>query len=571
MLLSTGFLATLSLQLPAQNRVLFVSLDGLGYRNLTSDPAGQELTTLHRLAKAGVIAPLQTAFPSKTSAGHAALFTGAWAGVNGIYSNTNPRVPRTEYALRDTVSGFRSDTLTAEPIWTAAARQGLTTVAYQATQLYPFTERSAGKAVAVNGYQSASIAPARVITAADLTPAGAYVDGPLTFQIERRPNGLQITCQGNSLLVTPHEAETASPRNRLLARYFSKPLWLQTNGIHTGVYFRLFEFTPGGFLLYRTSAQQLAVTGNLGFDLEQEAGPFVPNAATGLYEKGRFGKTVTDGGDGTAERRFLETLELVVRQATNQTLALDRKLHPRLLVGYYPVIDDTEHTWFGLASTGNSSVDPYRAVAYATLDEGLLQIVKGFDTVVFASDHGMSGSTHEIRMPALLASLGFAADTLISNATCLFVNTADWKNGVVDPKKKAALLEEAEAKLAKTGLFTRFFHKQELDTRFGHGGDGRRSPDLCFDVKPGYYPVESKREPAIAAYPHPRGEHGFDPTRADMQSYIVASGRGIAANASPCLDCYRAIDLAASISAILGIQPPAQNQGKPIREVVAPR
>ena len=83
-------ISRLALLLPfcllAENRVLLVSLDGLGYQNLTNPQGpGRELTTLHRLAGNGLIAPMQTSFPSKTSAGHAALFTGAWADVNGIY------------------------------------------------------------------------------------------------------------------------------------------------------------------------------------------------------------------------------------------------------------------------------------------------------------------------------------------------------------------------------------------------------------------------------------------------------------------------------------------------------
>jgi predicted AlkP superfamily pyrophosphatase or phosphodiesterase len=560
----------------AENRVLLISLDGLGYQNLTNPKGpGRELKTLHRLAHRGLIAPLQTSFPSKTSAGHAALFTGAWAGGNGIFSNTNPRQPRSQYALRETITGFRSETLTAEPIWTAAARQGVSAVAYQSTQLYPFNERSAGKAVAVNGYQSWTIAPARVLRAADLKGGTEWKDGPLTFRVERLAKGLRISFGSNSVDVSWMAPETAGPRNRPLARHFSEPLWVEANGIRTGVYFRLFEFSPGDFLLYRTSAQELAHSGELSFDLQAETGPFVGNSATGLYERGEFGRILPQGGDGTAERRYLETMELCVRQLTRQTVALIRKQHPRLMVGYYPVIDDIEHAWYGLSATGTAAVDAFRAHAYAALDEGLRQVVATYhlkrDAVLFTSDHGMAANTHEIRMSALLSELGFPREQVVPNVSCLFINTADWKSGVVDPATKPALVAALEQKLrgaAGGRLFTRFYHADALAERFGLKGPN--APDLCFDMKSGYYPVESARTPAIAPYPYPKGEHGFDPTRPDMQSYLIASGRGIARQMPPCGDCYRAIDVSPTIAAILKLTTPPGTQGKPIPVLKAP-
>jgi hypothetical protein len=332
--LSLGVVSSLAVFLFAgEARVLFVSLDGLGYQNLTQDAAGRELTTLHHLASKGVIAPLQTTFPSKTAAGHAALFTGAWSGVSGIFSNTNPRTPKTQYSLKETLTGFRSETLRAEALWTTAARQGVPAAAYQATQLYPFTPESTGSATSWNGYQSWTIAPQRVITEKDVNAAGFLKDGPLEFQIVRIAGGLRVSFASSSVVVRPAPVETVSPRGgRKLARHFSEPLWVEANGIRTGVYFRLFAFTPTSFLLFRTPAQELAVANpKPGFDLQQATGPFVPNSATSIYERGGFGPRLHEGGTGEAERRYLETLELVVRQISLQTAAIDRELKPRLL------------------------------------------------------------------------------------------------------------------------------------------------------------------------------------------------------------------------------------------------
>src|SRR5258706_14136379 len=104
-------LAAAALAVASAQRVLFISIDALGYKNFTESPAARELRTLHALAKRGVVGPLRNAYPSKTATGHAALFTGVWSGQSGIFSNTTPRVPRSEHALADTVTGYRSDAL----------------------------------------------------------------------------------------------------------------------------------------------------------------------------------------------------------------------------------------------------------------------------------------------------------------------------------------------------------------------------------------------------------------------------------------------------------------------------
>ncbi|MBS1833615.1 MAG: alkaline phosphatase family protein [Acidobacteria bacterium] len=539
-------------------RVLFVSLDGLGYQNLTSNPVtSREMKTLRRLAKRGFLAPMQTTFPSKTAAGHAALFTGAWGGVNGIYSNTNPRLG---HALTDTISGYRSESLTADPIWTTASNQGVSSVAYQATQMYPFNERSTGSAVTLNGYQSWTMAPARVISAKDLKDPDEWIDGPLRFTIRREPQGLRIGFgEANSSVLVRHvPTETAGPRKRPLARHFSEPLTVEANGIRTAVYFRLFEYSPNDFLLYRTAAQEAAAHG-LTFDLAAETGPFVPNSATSLYTRGAFGKRLADGGDGTAERRYLETFELVVRQETRQMLALDRHLKPRLFVGYYPVVDDMEHTWFGLSGTGFSAIDAYRAWGFAALDEGLAQLVKPFlhrrDIIVFASDHGMAANTHEVRMPILLRDLGFDNKQVVANATCLFVNSTSWKQGTVEPLAKSELVKTLQSKLAATGYFTRFYLGPEMAARYGHRGP--TAPELCFDLKPGYYFSEASRgKDAVVPYPHPRGEHGFDPLRPEMQSYVLISGVKLRSHPMA-----RQVDGVPTIEELLGIRPAASVQG----------
>ena len=504
------------LPLPAAERVLLLSLDGLGYKILSQDPAARELTVLHRMGRHGTMIPLRTTFPSKTSAGHAAIFTGKWSGENGVFSNTNPLAPRAAHELRESVVGFRSDSLTAEPIWTAAARQGVRTVAYQATQAYPFTKLSAGldlprPPVVINGYQTRLLAPHRVVRAGDLVrqPDGSYLwqDGPLSFRIERQgKRALKITHGGHHVVVP--------------ARGFSPMLRVEDSG----AYFRLFAITANDFLLYRTSIHELGVAGFDGATLLAETGAFIGNTPTQLYRQGGFGKTLTQGGDGIAEQRYLECFALVTRQMTRQMLWLDQRLEPGLFVGYYPQVDDLEHVFYGLSQTGQRSVDAVRRQAYRLLNRELGRLLRRFRHVVVTSDHGMAPATHQLRMGVLLRELGWGPERALANASCIYLNTADWRHGVIPLAEAEQERERLAQALGRHRLITRVYRHAELPA-FGLAGD--RQPDACFDVAPLHYPSEAAEGELTSPYATAQGEHGFDPTREDMQAILVTTRAGV--------------------------------------------
>jgi hypothetical protein len=64
------------------------------------------------------------------------------------------------------------------------------------------------------------------------------------------------------------------------------------------------------------------------------------------------------------------------------------------------------------------------------------------------------------------------------------------------------------------------------------------------------------------------GAHGYDPARfTDMHGIFVALGRGVAAGAR--LPRVRAIDVAPTVAALLGIEAPAQSEGAAIEGIGA--
>ena len=67
----------------SDSRVFLMSLDAVGHQRITTDPVARELETLQAILETGAYADgLTPAFPSATANGHAALWTGTYAGRN---------------------------------------------------------------------------------------------------------------------------------------------------------------------------------------------------------------------------------------------------------------------------------------------------------------------------------------------------------------------------------------------------------------------------------------------------------------------------------------------------------
>ena len=77
---------------------------------------------------------VRPAFPSVTPTGHASIWTGAYANVNGVAAQSNGMLPVTVTSILDWTDGYKATSLRAEPIWITAARQGKTVYSHMATQ-----------------------------------------------------------------------------------------------------------------------------------------------------------------------------------------------------------------------------------------------------------------------------------------------------------------------------------------------------------------------------------------------------------------------------------------------------
>jgi Type I phosphodiesterase / nucleotide pyrophosphatase len=595
-------LVLLALTVPVQRpagRVFVVSFDALGYERLTTDPVARELVTVRGLLESGAYAEgLTPAFPSTTANGHAALWTGTYVGRNGILYNSTPPLPRSEHTFTERVSGFRSDALTAEPIWLTAARQQIPVVAHQVTQGFPFTPRNVGAApvphlAVINGFQSRWFARWRAVRSTDPDVAGTSCDGwPAAIRADavcyewslgkeaaskrlyaaaRRDRIVIATSPGQSPIeVELHATEREPPHRRALARYWSRPLPIDglVDNLPASLVFRALEIEGSGrtFMLLQSPLQETA-----GFSSDPDligamladTGPNIGNGATALYNGGVLGTPASSGGSGEAERRYLETLEVVVKQHIAQSVWLATRRQPQLHVTYLSTADDLDHAWYGLDRSGDKRYTDFRRWGYAALEHAarsFVALARPDDHVIITSDHGMAAVDHYFGVEQVLAQAGLSTMASTVN-TCILLNTTDWKGGTIAPEARKMAIDRVRAALVAPRtpagpIVTKIYASRSELAAFGHDGSG--GADVCFDLAPGIGPNDriTAGTGMLAPAVRPVGMHGFDPTRADMKAVLLI--RGPRATAGRNLGPLKSAVVGPLIADLLGIEPPRE-------------
>lgn len=583
---------------PESGRVFLLSLDGLGYQRLTEDPVVEAVPTLRTLLKSGAyVEGMSPAFPASTASSHAALWTGTYAGRNGILHNSTPRLPRSEHTHTERVVGYRSESLIAEPIWLAAARQGVPVVAHQVTQIVPFLPQTVGDRpmpdlVGVNGFQSRTFARWRALRADDIDVrtvpcvdllahaprASRCVEwslGPSSGDRRLRAalleDRLVIAQAGGAgaIDVVQRATETTPPEGRALARHWSAPLAIAglPDAVAASLVFRLFEVDQarGTFLLMQSPLTESAVVStdpSLAAALVAETGPMVGNGDWSAYASGDFGVPAYEGGSGEAERRYLETLELVVRQQMAQSGWLFRRRDPRLHISYLSTADDLDHAWYGLDRAGGGRFTEFRRWGYMAIEQAVRAFTKlaaPSDHVVITSDHGMTAVTELIDVDRLIdeASLGTLASPAYS---CFVLNTTDRKGGIITADGRDAAVDRVRRALMDldrddgTPAVARVYWTREEMAALGHDGPG--GADLCFDPVPGVGIGVSPSGAVVSAVSPPRGVHGLDPSRADMKAILLVTGPRAAAGRS--LGSLPSLVVAPLVADLLGIRPPRE-------------
>jgi predicted AlkP superfamily pyrophosphatase or phosphodiesterase len=224
--------------------------------------------------------------------------------------------------------------------------------------------------------------------------------------------------------------------------------------------------------------------------------------------------------------------------------------------------------WHGCDGVGHTKGPNAPEIASQLLaqDRELARLFAGLDargawaytTVIVTSDHGMAEITGVIDAESALESAGIRARVEYSGG-----------EGQVY-LRNFAQLDAALAALAKVeGLAA--YPNQRLPAGLRSDYPGRSGDLTLVASPPNMLGRATPLQRLSAAWSRLRGKsigaHGFDPALPDMGAIFYALGRGVPRGAE--LGEVRAIDVAPTAAALLGINPPEESEGRPLFRVTA--
>ncbi len=492
-------------------RVLLVSFDALNERRALETVPQQLIPSFVSLFSGGRCAEYaRPAWPSKTAASHASLWTGVYGDSNGIAANSQPPLPRDQHRITERVSGYSNQWLRAEPVWITEALKGRRVVAHHPTQApgapgYPQTlstdlppteaMRRAAEALAsqnlaaLNGY-NLHLEPDRVITQDSVAPRPArgwvHVEQlrsgvtPLEIAFAVGDDSVFALLHGERAYTTitaalsrdagqgsvsapAHPADRSDPSARELARHFSAPLGFDFGETPVTLFLRLFQLAPDGksFVLFIPAVS--GINANNPEVLRQYLD------ATGGWI-GNGGRILNDGSDEGAWR-YLESLELVTRQFMRGSEWGWSERRAQVQLDYFPLIDEVDHTWYGYVAPETPGVadsvrrrvkewrDPAWRLADLRLRHLMRLVARDSSVLIVSGDHGMRPTWRVFRPNVALRDAGLlAADAqgriiarqtraLAPDGLYVSLNTTDWLDGIVTDAEREEVLRRAEAAL----------------------------------------------------------------------------------------------------------------------------
>jgi predicted AlkP superfamily pyrophosphatase or phosphodiesterase len=169
-------------------------------------------------------------------------------------------------------------------------------------------------------------------------------------------------------------------------------------------------------------------------------------------------------------------------------------------------------------------------------------------TLFIVSDHGMTTVSRGIDVEDLLDDAGIASRVVRGGAV-----------GYVSLEDSGTRARALEVLNAQAGLEAHASDALPAELRAMHP---RRTGDITVICEPPQIVGTGPGGWLKGLMRRKSGAHGYRPDHPDMGTIFYATGRGVPAGLE--LGAMRSIDLAATVAALLGIDPPFQSEGDPI-------
>lgn len=578
-----------------------------------------KMPNLMKLIEGGAYADDVTAVnPSLTAPGFASLLTGASPRITGITGIRVPRVPRDQFTILESAAGFSPVLQRAETILTAAERAGrkvaaihLPFAAEKSTGRFYYQgyDGIAGRDGVVHGRNSkpqaatswrnlpdSSAPPLEISFQVGSTILfGLLIDDPTDSQEGYDTVVITIARDGAEVKAVLKPG-AAGPGGELL---WSKPITgIAAGGQGATTHLRLFDLKLDGsdfFLYYTRPARPVISHPELLAGANPTIQAFIGNGANLLYGQGALGRTLANGGDGSAEARYLETAALLQHQLMETCRWTLANLPWDLLFAYSPYPDEAEHLWRGYL---DSSLAGYRAELAARLRPQLEKIYQSDDewlgllmehrpehtVLALISDHGMEGTNKIVYVNKVLQQGGLVTlddqgridlektkviYPAIENGY-LLINATERKNGIVAPEEREELVRRVRELLlairdGDRAVVTAIEDAQADGPALGIGGDA--GGDLYIDLLPGYRLDAKLGAAEIIGKQEPHGSHSFNPLRPSMRTIMVLNGPGVQAGTK--LRDVRLLDFAPTLAKLLNIPMPIDATGWVLQDALA--
>ncbi|MGE0625058.1 MAG: alkaline phosphatase family protein [Pseudomonadales bacterium] len=238
-------------------------------------------------------------------------------------------------------------------------------------------------------------------------------------------------------------------------------------------------------------------------------------------------------------------------------LSLPEAEKPRLIMSY----------WSGADHVGHDDGPGSRHLVQEIRDQDaeLGRLLAGIDalglwprtTLLLVSDHGMAAVTRYLNLQAAFDDAGIDAAVVGSAVAEIHLLTP------VDDEAVRRTLND----FLKDVPGSAFYKREDLPDDFRLRRPNRVG-DWVAVLSPPYAfsGAESMLRRIAIFLGKEYGMHGYDPTLPDMGGVFFAMGRGVPPDLR--LDDVRQIDIAATAAALLGVEPPAQSEGRPILPAV---